>query len=66
MRAHVSLQVKGVVKAFAAEAAQVPLGLVVTLDVSVQHPLVVEGLLANLHVGTHRQRRFNRSSSQQH
>lgn len=35
MCAYVSLEVKGVVEAFAAEAAQVSLGLVVTLDVSV-------------------------------
>lgn len=35
MCAHVSLEVKGVVEAFAAEAAQVSLGLAVTLDVSV-------------------------------
>lgn len=52
MRAYVSLEVEGVVEAFAAEAAQVSLGLVVALDVSVQHPLVVEGLLANLQVAT--------------
>lgn len=35
MCAHVSLEVKGVVEAFAAEAARVSLGLVVTLHVSV-------------------------------
>lgn len=48
MRAHVSLEVEGVVEAFTAEAAQVPLGLVVALQVSVQHPLELEGLLADL------------------
>lgn len=35
MCAHVSLEVKGVVEAFATEAAQMSLGLVVTLNVSV-------------------------------
>lgn len=35
VRAHVPLEVKRVVEAFAAEGARVPLGLVVTLDVSV-------------------------------
>lgn len=35
MCAYVSLEVKGVVEAFAAEAAEVSLGLVVTLDMSV-------------------------------
>lgn len=35
MRAHVAFEVKGVVEAFAAEAAQMSLCLVVTLDVSV-------------------------------
>lgn len=49
VRANVPLEVEGVVEAFAAEGAQVPLGVVVTLDVSVQHPLVLERLLANLH-----------------
>lgn len=48
MCAHMSFEVKGVVEAFAAEATQVSLCLVVTLDVSVQHPLVLESLLANL------------------
>lgn len=48
MCAHVSLEVEGVVEAFAAEAAQVPLRLVVALHVSVQHPLELEGLLADL------------------
>lgn len=35
MCADVSLEVKSVVEAFAAEGAQVPLGFVVTLDMSV-------------------------------
>lgn len=35
VRAHVPLEVKRVVEAFAAEGARVPLGLVVALDVSV-------------------------------
>lgn len=35
MRAYVSLEVEGVVEAFAAEAAQVSLGVVVTLEMSV-------------------------------
>lgn len=48
MCAHMSFEVEGVVEAFAAEATQVSLCLVVTLDVSVQHPLVLESLLANL------------------
>lgn len=48
MRAHVSFEVEGVIEAFAAEAAQVSLCVVVTLDVSVQHPLVLESLLADL------------------
>lgn len=48
MRAYMSLQVKGVVEAFSAEAAEVPLGLAVTFEMSVQHSLVVEGLLAHL------------------
>lgn len=48
MCAHMSFEVEGVVEAFAAEATQVSLCLVVTLDVSVQHPLVLESLLADL------------------
>lgn len=52
MGSYVPLEVEGVVEAFAAEAAQVLLGLVVALDMSVQHPLVVEGLLANLQAAT--------------
>lgn len=48
MRAYMSLEVKGVVEAFSAEAAEVSLRLTVTFDVSVQHSLVVEGLLAHL------------------
>jgi len=48
VRAHVSLEVEGVVEALVAEGAQVPLGVVVTLQMSVQHPLVRERLLANL------------------
>lgn len=43
-----SLQVECVVEAFAAEAAEVPLGLVVAFDVTVQHPLELEGLLTDL------------------
>lgn len=35
MCAHVSLEVKGVVEAFATEVAEVSLGFVVALDVSV-------------------------------
>lgn len=35
MRAYVSFEVEGVVEAFAAEAAEMPLCLIVTLDVSV-------------------------------
>lgn len=46
--ADVSLEVKGVVEAFAAEGAQVSLGVTVALNVSVQHALVLERLLANL------------------
>lgn len=49
MCADVALEVEGVVEAFPAEAAQMPLGLVVALDVSVEHALVMEGLLTNLH-----------------
>lgn len=48
VRADVSLEVKGVVEALPAEAAQVPLGVVVALEMPVQHALVREGLLANL------------------
>lgn len=48
MRAYMSLEVKGVVEAFSAEAAEVSLCLTVTFEMSVQHSLVVEGLLAHL------------------
>lgn len=48
MRAYMPLEVKGVVEAFSAEAAEVSLGVAVTFDMSVQHSLVVEGLLAHL------------------
>lgn len=48
VRAYMSLEVKGVVEAFPAEAAEVSLCLAVTFDVSVQHSLVVEDLLAHL------------------
>lgn len=48
MRADVSLEVEGVVETLPAEGAQMSLGLVVTLDVSVEHPLILEGLLTNL------------------
>lgn len=39
MRADVPLQVKGVVEALAAEGAQMPLNLVVALEVPVEHTL---------------------------
>lgn len=52
MCAYVSLEVEGVVEAFPTEAAEVSLVLVVTLEVSVQHSLVLEGLLANLTAAT--------------
>lgn len=47
-----SLEVKGVVEAFAAEGAEVSLGVTVALDVSVQHALELESLLANLKPAT--------------
>lgn len=40
VRAYVTLEVEGVVEAFAAEAAEVSLCLAVTFDMSVQHSLV--------------------------
>lgn len=48
MRAYMSLEVEGVVEAFAAEAAEVSLCLAVTFDMSVQHSLVLEDFLAHL------------------
>lgn len=46
--ADVPLQVERVVEAFPAVGAQVPLDVVVTLHVAVQHALVGEGLLADV------------------
>lgn len=66
MCAYVSFEVKCIVEAFATEAAQVPLGLIVTLDMSVQHPLVVEGLLANLQVAATPSRSFCFTSTFSH
>lgn len=43
-----TLEVEGVVEAFATEAAEVSLCLAVTFDMSVQHSLVQEDLLAHL------------------
>lgn len=43
-----SLEVKGVIETFSAEAAEVPLCLAVTFEMSVQHSLVVKGFLAHL------------------
>lgn len=48
VRAYMSLEVKGVVEAFSAEVAEVSLCLAMAFDVSVQHSLVVEDLLAHL------------------
>ena len=48
MRAHVPLEVEGVVEALAAEATQGPLSLVVALEVPVEHPLQAEGLAAQV------------------
>lgn len=47
MGACVALQVKGVVESFAAECAEVPLDITVTLHVSVQEPLEAKGLAAD-------------------
>lgn len=46
--ADVSLQVECVVEALPAVGAEVPLDVVVTLHVAVQHALVGEGLLADV------------------
>lgn len=46
--ADVSLQVKGVIEALPTVGAQVPLDVIVTLHVAVQHALVGEGLLADV------------------
>lgn len=46
--ADVSLQVEGVIEALPAVGAEVPLDVVVTLHVAVQHALVGEGLLADV------------------
>ena len=46
--AHVSLQVEGVIEALPAVSAEVPLDVVVTLHVAIQHALVREGLLADV------------------
>lgn len=40
VRAYMTLEVEGVVEAFAAEAAEVSLCVAVTFDVPVQHSLV--------------------------
>lgn len=40
VRAYMTLEVEGVVEAFAAEAAEVSLCVTVTFDMSVQHSLV--------------------------
>lgn len=66
MCAYVSFEVKRIVEALATEAAQVPLGLIVTLDMSVQHPLVVEGLLANLQVAATQSRSWSFTSTFSH
>lgn len=46
--AHVPLQVEGVVEALAAEGAQVPLHLVVALEVTGEHALQAETLAAEV------------------
>lgn len=48
VRAHVPLEVEGVVEALAAETAQVPLHLAVALEVPVEHALQAEGLAAQV------------------
>lgn len=48
MGADVPLQVEGVVEALPAVGAEVPLDVVVTLHVAVQHALVGEGLLTDV------------------
>lgn len=46
--AYVSLQVEGVIETLPAVGAEVPLDVVVTLHVAIQHALVGEGLLADV------------------
>lgn len=46
--ADVSLQVEGIIEAFPTVGAKVPLDIVVTLHVAIQHALVGEGLLADV------------------
>lgn len=48
VRAHMPLEVEGVVEALSAEAAQVPLHLAVALEVPVEHALQTEGLAAQV------------------
>lgn len=43
-----SLEIEGIIESLPTERAQVSLGVVVALQVSVEHPLVLEGLLAHL------------------
>lgn len=43
-----SLEVKGVIETFPTVSAEVPLDIIVTLHVSIQHALVGEGLLADV------------------
>lgn len=54
MCAHVPLQVEGVIEALAAEGAQVPLYLVVALEVTVKHALEAEALATQITVVNHR------------
>lgn len=46
--ADVSLQVEGVIETLPTVGAEVPLDVVVTLHVTIQHALVGKGLLANV------------------
>lgn len=48
MGADVSLQVEGVIETLPAVGAEVPLDVVVTLHVAIQHALVGEGLVADV------------------
>lgn len=43
-----SLEVKGVIETLPTVSAEVPLDIIVTLHVSIQHTLVGEGLLADV------------------
>lgn len=43
-----SLEVKGVIETLPTVSAEVPLDVIVTLHVSIQHALVCEGLLADV------------------